>query len=86
VSKHTPGPWAVGYATTSLYVNDLEAEANARLIAAAPEMYDALRTIEEALSPDVTSAGDEQAVLDSLPERWRVALAAARAVLAKVQS
>ena len=57
MTKHTPGPWRVDYMTVlagtknlvaecaSMAVGESESKANARLIAAAPEMLEALKTI-----------------------------------------
>lgn len=79
MSKHTPGPWELGYGSTAVptqvarnsktfvlqqakgetgemafissWINDpidaAEAEANARLIAKSPEMFDALEEAEQ---------------------------------------
>lgn len=64
MTKHTPGPWQVDKTYGLIMAgNEIEiaachagrgadAEANARLIAAAPEMLDALEKIESCLSPD----------------------------------
>ena len=54
--KHTPGPWkqgndriecSEGYGVADLFTqrNDAETKANARLIAAAPEMLEALEAL-----------------------------------------
>jgi hypothetical protein len=71
VSKHTPGPWKVN-ARYPFWVDDsaghrlvdlesvrgsAESKANARLIAAAPAMYDAIRRYLE-LSPDCEYGGE----------------------------
>jgi len=53
--KHTPGPWEV--VGTSVYGNGLRAclpmnGADARLMAAAPEMYEALLAALNVLHPD----------------------------------
>lgn len=57
--KHTPGPWKrygsviCGGMTTIVEVyleeNDEETEANARLITAAPELYEALKELHDAV-------------------------------------
>lgn len=64
--SHTPGPWKVdrpyirgaGRAIASLesWHNEVEDAANARLIAAAPELFEALRDIYAALVIEEISA------------------------------
>jgi len=62
--KHTPGPWSVGGPTQYAYQLRIdpsigvvygggeEVQANARLIAAAPEMLEALKSAADALDSD----------------------------------
>lgn len=68
--KHTPGPWHVGmkpgpivYGPKGEQVSPLnimldpeEAKANARLIAAAPELLDALKSVLPYLGEEVSSS------------------------------
>lgn len=74
-ARHTPGPWRVGDAGSTVFgapgsrplmvasithriVPDATQRANARLIAAAPEMLDALRLVlrqGEAIHPDMST-------------------------------
>ena len=92
-SKHTPGPWTVGKSDAgfSIYAGDLlivdlvcgitddEADANASLIAAAPDLLEALHQI--ALLDEI--------VYDPHNEEWRdsyrVAQQAVAAAIAKVE-
>jgi len=80
MSKHTPGPWHVAnvgwiasergticamYAMkTGLHGEDIEGEANARLIAAAPDLLDALKAAQEELR--LIRMKDTNAVYDVL--------------------
>ncbi len=65
---HTPGPWKIGFA--ALYkenwgIDGKQDEANARLIAAAPDMLDALYTVKftlESVKPSTT--------VDELHDLW----------------
>ena len=64
MSKHTPGPWSVGGPTEYAFQLSIEpsigvvfgggeeVQANARLIAAAPEMLEALDNAADALDSD----------------------------------
>lgn len=76
-SKHTAGPWEVSpssYSTESRYVVDVDGndvarikggelttDANARLIAAAPEMRDMLADLEQMLDGEEDSVREEHA-------------------------
>lgn len=82
---HTPGPWAAN-GTTVFFPHNLggfsihrcpDAEANAHLIAAAPDMLAALEAIEGAL-PAFNAAGDER-VVDPGSPRGLVRAAIAKA-------
>lgn len=65
-TKHTQGPWNVSYNTTAhlpfAYVisnkqeSDEEAEANAKLIAAAPELLEALEIVRIACEVEKVNA------------------------------
>lgn len=70
MSKHTPGPWVYkktsgfDYGSTAYWVpgicTNIDKEADARLIAAAPDLLEALKRMEFAFSPlakDCTLAG-----------------------------
>ena len=75
MSAHTPGPWSTDRFWTmadngciliaKIYRTqqepDIEGDANARLIAAAPELLEALRAISEAYLGDCPAAQDELA-------------------------
>ena len=60
-TKHTPGPWVISGRSTInagrggwvASVSQSNREANARLIAAAPELLEALRVLEAALIRDM---------------------------------
>ena len=86
--KHTPGPWSVqdgdrvfGYSTGKPYSHCLhegigyktEREANARLIAAAPDLLTALQDIVDAY----------QKHFDAMPVAWQTYDNIARAAIAK---
>jgi len=75
--QHTPGPWTlvnegmrwcVKTDPTHVYAFRSDDEANARLIAAAPEMLDIIRELADAAPGEAPSVG----------QRWRL-----RSVLAK---
>ena len=87
MSAHTPAPWTVDnraiYGTRGLirpFVasveddhNDSETEANARLIASAPELLDALQDIVDAY----------QKHFDAMPVAWQTYDNIARAAITK---
>ena len=88
-TQHTPGPWAFnsrqifadsknhGEAAIA-YIQDLtEAEANARLIATAPELLEALESIEN-------MAGHHEAPA-SFKHVWREAILTAQAAIKKAK-
>lgn len=75
-SKHTPGPWSVGngsrvtgftvkIATDELLVGGrgLTSEANARLIAAAPELLEALQRLVDVVDPESTGWNEAVAAI-----------------------
>lgn len=82
--NYTPGPWKVdrpyirgaGRAIASLesWHNEVEDAANARLIAAAPELYEAVQTVDMALAGQKTSL-----------EEWANISKTVRAALAKAR-
>lgn len=91
-AQHTPGPWVAerGHLTDRIYgIKNVtrwnfllrgkseEAQANARLIAAAPEMYEALKMFIawEDRTHDTSPAG-----------QFNAAIAAARAILSKIEA
>jgi len=95
MSRHTPGPWKVDehndvgaegrhVATLSLY-GDGSDDANAHLIAAAPDLLEALRTAEAALA-DIGDAdrepGDD---VEWCERRAAEALPLVRAAIAKAR-
>jgi hypothetical protein len=71
--KHTPGPWRIAdegssedgpliiapddFAFVQVYGNNKKAKANARLIAAAPEMFEALKLLQK-LMPQMMGNGN----------------------------
>jgi len=90
--KHTPGPWNYDRSGYSLYVNSgrelvtalsmdgkrLEtSEANARLIAAAPDMLDALRLFVVAYETNMPPPGYSAHNWRLMREKCRAALARA---------
>lgn len=89
MTKHTPGPWHVGmrpgpiiYGTKGDQVADLrgfldidETSANARLIAAAPDLLDAMQSMVDAY----------QTHFDVMPVAWQTYDSIARAALAKAR-
>ncbi|ANA73641.1 hypothetical protein [Pseudomonas aeruginosa] len=89
--KHTPGPWEYSPVRGSIALlhiycadnkgpfhverSDAETDANAKLIAAAPELLEALQHIEEYWNRD----SNEQAMTDAL---WHI-IETAQAAIAK---
>ena len=81
MSKHTPGPWTFdngiefirtdtspygGWAVARVNIVRAEAKANARLIAAAPELLDALKLMRDAFLDTEGSHGTlEQTATDA---------------------
>lgn len=93
-SKHTPGPWHIGmkpgpiiYGPQGEQVADLrahllmpdESAANARLIAAAPELLEALKTMTDEYASSMRNAG-----VTHYPEALAI-VRQARAVIAKAE-
>jgi hypothetical protein len=92
-SKHTPGPWTVGKSDAgfSIYAGDLlivdlvsgilddEADANASLIAAAPDLLEALHQIT--MLDEIVYDPHNEEWLDS----YRAARQAVAAVIAKAE-
>ena len=80
MSAHTPGPWSVGWGTGFInqvqiepaigyaYGSGKEVKANARLIAAAPELLTALQGALESMETGITSIGVIQAARDAIAE------------------
>lgn len=89
MTQHTPGPWTANTQTTRVQVNsrhvtvanvmgiDAKAQADAYLMAAAPELLDALR--------DLTNQFLERGVFMDPHHPDRIALAAAEAAIAKAE-
>jgi hypothetical protein len=92
MSKHTPGPWVIdcGQDNHGFYYYELhaspeqpkwEAEANARLIAAAPE----LQACKQMLHEGLVGIGTRHAFDEHYIEQVRVALSMMRAAIAKAE-
>jgi hypothetical protein len=93
MNTHTPTPWTIERDGTTLCMGNqhvaqaiapdgaslAEQRANARLIAAAPELYEALHELLAALDDSATSDDSVQAMM-----RYAAAEQDARAALAKV--
>ena len=92
-TSHTPGPWEVFESHTGIYILDsaeqaavcrlewcLEAEANARLIAAAPDLLAALKGIFEHCAMIHRAWGD-----GSNHKEADAAIAAGKAAIAKAE-
>jgi hypothetical protein len=93
--KTTPGPWQRIYGihvsnssvpicsmTGQLYHTNEQMEANAHLIAAAPEMYEALQTSAEALKEGLETEGE----MEAEHSKWaRQFLADVEGILAKAR-
>ena len=99
-TKHTPGPWILtpdtdyrlnveqlntGWQVAQVFACDPEGEANAKLIAVAPDLLDALRNLC-AVAPRPNSARLSFKPEDPILEQFALALAAAYNVLAKATS
>jgi len=89
-STHTPGPWIVpdGGIRPTVYTEDGQhiatlydcgdvMEANARLIAAAPDMYDALKALFDEDGPVRVTVAGKLIDLVAVVDRARAALAKA---------
>ena len=85
--KHTPGPWNIHYSKEIVsengeYICGLPWSTNARLIAAAPDLLEALELLLEACSTgNFNNDGTQRGV--RMPERAKVD--AARAAIAKAK-
>ena len=92
MTKHTPGPWKIrghfveggkDYKTVIAEIvgklDRFDVQADIRLIAAAPEMLEALKEVDEAINPP-DKAGIS---LHTWNERLKVAEAGIRAAIAK---
>ena len=91
MSGHTPGPWQVRHAeglfaiaSEGGWVATMDGEdenvdrANARLIAAAPDLYDALKAAESALAVAASYRDDHKALMQVTLDNARDVLAKAR--------
>lgn len=90
-AKHTQGPWKRGVTSPKIYGADgepvarawhdrdaIEREANARLIAAAPELLEALEAAETALIKDMEDPEGFNWEQSGLLPKIRAAIAKAR--------
>ena len=82
MSKHTPGPWKITHSEVNGYrvsdstgwgvavvLKDTNDEANARLIAAAPQMLEALELLSEAvrsLDEQISTVHDKIVITDAV--------------------
>lgn len=99
-SKHTPGPWAYqedsdaythivrgpgnGFICQLAQTTSAEIEANARLIAAAPEMFEALDTIG-GLSRALRQGGPDPMDLQGLSDALEEAIDLANSLVAQIE-
>lgn len=93
-TKHTPGPWVIGQSgdlDTPIFCNgkdainvfagetgQLQAEANARLIAAAPEMLEALERIIDQIDSTTSRVSNNYELLHAILIGARTAVAKAK--------